>query len=315
MRGFYVGVLGMVEVTKPERLRARGGAWFRAGAAELHVGIEDGFVPARKAHPGIAVTDVDALARAVGRPAPGGLGRRDPGLRASTRMTRWATGSIPAGRDRVTARVGRRRCSVRRGGGAGLAPCLGAGVGAGVGWGSRAARASGAAASRARTARSARARSSDFSCSMRSAMAESDDVATGGGEAHEHAAAVARVRTSLDEPRAHEAVDAVGHGARGDERLLHELAGGELVGRARRRRRAPTARRTPSPRVVHEKAEPRARSRRRAGARPARASGGDTSRSGRSRRQAATMASTSSAGGRGRGHVATVVAVKSLDIE
>ena len=66
MRAFYVGVLGMTEVAKPERLRARGGAWFRAGSAEVHVGIEDGFVPARKAHPGIAVADVEALARLVG---------------------------------------------------------------------------------------------------------------------------------------------------------------------------------------------------------------------------------------------------------
>ena len=65
MRAFYVGVLGMTEVPKPERLRARGGAWFRAGAAEVHVGIEDGFVPARKAHPGIAVGDLEALAEAV----------------------------------------------------------------------------------------------------------------------------------------------------------------------------------------------------------------------------------------------------------
>ncbi|GAA5021766.1 VOC family protein [Terrabacter aeriphilus] len=82
MRGFYVGVLGMVEVTKPERLRARGGAWFRAGAAELHVGIEDGFVPARKAHPGIAVTDVDALARAVeAAGAPVAWDDAIPGLR------------------------------------------------------------------------------------------------------------------------------------------------------------------------------------------------------------------------------------------
>ncbi|MFC7594539.1 VOC family protein [Terrabacter sp. GCM10028922] len=65
MRAFYGGVLGMTEVEKPERLRARGGAWFRAGTAEVHVGIEDGFTPARKAHPGIAVADVDEVARAV----------------------------------------------------------------------------------------------------------------------------------------------------------------------------------------------------------------------------------------------------------
>ena len=65
MRAFYTGVLGMVEVAKPEALRARGGAWFRAGSAELHVGIEEGFAPARKAHPGIAVADVAQLAEDV----------------------------------------------------------------------------------------------------------------------------------------------------------------------------------------------------------------------------------------------------------
>jgi catechol 2,3-dioxygenase-like lactoylglutathione lyase family enzyme len=82
MRAFYVGVLGMTEVAKPDRLRARGGAWFRAGAAEVHVGIEDGFVPARKAHPGIAVGDVEALARVVeGAGAPVSWDENIPGLR------------------------------------------------------------------------------------------------------------------------------------------------------------------------------------------------------------------------------------------
>jgi catechol 2,3-dioxygenase-like lactoylglutathione lyase family enzyme len=82
MRAFYVGVLGMTEVAKPERLRARGGAWFRAGSAEVHVGIEDGFVPARKAHPGIAVTDVEALAAVVGAAgAPVTWDDNIPGLR------------------------------------------------------------------------------------------------------------------------------------------------------------------------------------------------------------------------------------------
>jgi catechol 2,3-dioxygenase-like lactoylglutathione lyase family enzyme len=65
MRAFYGSVLGMTEVEKPEALRARGGVWFRAGSAELHVGIEEGFAPARKAHPGIAVADVEQLAEAV----------------------------------------------------------------------------------------------------------------------------------------------------------------------------------------------------------------------------------------------------------
>lgn len=65
LRTFYGGVLGMAEVPKPPALAARGGVWFRAGRCEIHCGVEPGFVPARKAHPGIAVRDVDEAARRV----------------------------------------------------------------------------------------------------------------------------------------------------------------------------------------------------------------------------------------------------------
>jgi len=58
-RDFFVGVLGMIEVDKPPALAARGGAWFRAGSVELHLGLEDDFRAARKGHPGILVTDLD----------------------------------------------------------------------------------------------------------------------------------------------------------------------------------------------------------------------------------------------------------------
>lgn len=61
-RDFYTGVLGMTEIAKPVALAARGGAWFGAGGVELHLGVEADFRPARKAHPGISVTDLDALA-------------------------------------------------------------------------------------------------------------------------------------------------------------------------------------------------------------------------------------------------------------
>lgn len=61
-RDFYVGVLGMAELTKPPALAARGGLWVRAETLEIHLGVEDGFRPARKAHPGIAVGDLDMLA-------------------------------------------------------------------------------------------------------------------------------------------------------------------------------------------------------------------------------------------------------------
>jgi catechol 2,3-dioxygenase-like lactoylglutathione lyase family enzyme len=60
-RAFYGGLLGLEEVPKPEPLRARGGVWFRAGAQELHVGVEEPFAPARKAHPGLVAPDLPAL--------------------------------------------------------------------------------------------------------------------------------------------------------------------------------------------------------------------------------------------------------------
>ncbi len=85
MRDFYVGALGLTEVPKPVALQARGGVWFRAegpGAAELHVGIEADFRPAQKAHPGIAVADVDALAeRVAAAGAPVRWDGQIPGLR------------------------------------------------------------------------------------------------------------------------------------------------------------------------------------------------------------------------------------------
>ncbi|MDH6220533.1 glyoxalase [Streptomyces pseudovenezuelae] len=62
LRGYYVDVLGMTEMPKPPVLAARGGCWFRAGAVQLHLGIEADFRPARKAHPGLRVTDIEAYA-------------------------------------------------------------------------------------------------------------------------------------------------------------------------------------------------------------------------------------------------------------
>ncbi len=61
LREFYGGVLGMIEVTKPAALAARGGAWFRSGAVELHLGVDARFRPAGKAHPALLVDDLDAL--------------------------------------------------------------------------------------------------------------------------------------------------------------------------------------------------------------------------------------------------------------
>ena len=60
-RAFYGELLGLPEVEKPERLWARGGVWFRAGDEELHVGIEQDFTPAWKAHPALAVARASEL--------------------------------------------------------------------------------------------------------------------------------------------------------------------------------------------------------------------------------------------------------------
>jgi catechol 2,3-dioxygenase-like lactoylglutathione lyase family enzyme len=64
-RSFYAGLLGMTELPKPAVLAARGGCWFASGAAVLHLGVEEPFAPARKAHPALLVDDLDALAAAL----------------------------------------------------------------------------------------------------------------------------------------------------------------------------------------------------------------------------------------------------------
>jgi predicted GNAT family N-acyltransferase len=66
-RAFFAGVLGMQEIEKPAPLAVRGGVWFRCGPQHLHVGVEQGFVPAAKAHPALLVGagGIDELAERV----------------------------------------------------------------------------------------------------------------------------------------------------------------------------------------------------------------------------------------------------------
>jgi len=67
VRRFWADGLGLTEVDKPAALRGRGGVWFRAhdadGAvtAELHIGVEDPFRPAAKAHPALLLDSAEAL--------------------------------------------------------------------------------------------------------------------------------------------------------------------------------------------------------------------------------------------------------------
>lgn len=60
-RKFYGDLLGMAEVEKPEPLKSRGGVWFEFGSFQLHVGVEEPFSPAKKAHPAFLVDGYEAL--------------------------------------------------------------------------------------------------------------------------------------------------------------------------------------------------------------------------------------------------------------
>jgi len=84
LRGFYVRVLGLAEKPKPPALAPRGGCWFAGHGIELHLGVEDDFRPARKAHPGLLWPDLDALAARLseaGHPVRWAADGEVPGLR------------------------------------------------------------------------------------------------------------------------------------------------------------------------------------------------------------------------------------------
>jgi catechol 2,3-dioxygenase-like lactoylglutathione lyase family enzyme len=57
-RGFYGTLLGLQEVPKPEELASRGGVWFESNKLRLHLGVEEDFQAARKAHPAFLVSDI-----------------------------------------------------------------------------------------------------------------------------------------------------------------------------------------------------------------------------------------------------------------
>lgn len=76
-RTFYAGLLGVPEVAKPAQLAARGGCWFEDGVVRIHLGVEAGFVGARKAHPALLVVGLDDLVRRLrdaGHPVTAGDG-------------------------------------------------------------------------------------------------------------------------------------------------------------------------------------------------------------------------------------------------
>ena len=61
-RAFYCGVLGFVELEKPDSLKPNGGFWLQTGNLPLHIGVEDRFDRrSTKRHPAFEVVDLERL--------------------------------------------------------------------------------------------------------------------------------------------------------------------------------------------------------------------------------------------------------------
>jgi len=60
-RHFWVDLMGLAEVAKPAHLAVNGGCWFEGSGVSIHCGVEEAFLPARRAHPALLVDDLDTL--------------------------------------------------------------------------------------------------------------------------------------------------------------------------------------------------------------------------------------------------------------
>lgn len=60
-RAFFGGLLGWAEIPKPVSLQQRGGVWFQCGSHQIHIGVQQLFTPAAKAHPAFQVNGLQAL--------------------------------------------------------------------------------------------------------------------------------------------------------------------------------------------------------------------------------------------------------------
>lgn len=60
-RSYYGDLLGFPEISKPSSLRSRGGVWFQSHNLQIHLGVEEHFQPAKKAHIGYLVGNLDVV--------------------------------------------------------------------------------------------------------------------------------------------------------------------------------------------------------------------------------------------------------------
>jgi len=72
----------MTEIPKPPELAKRGGCWFQSGGVQVHLGVEEDFRPAKKAHPAFRCGDYDALVSKLRAAGVGVIDAEDiPGVR------------------------------------------------------------------------------------------------------------------------------------------------------------------------------------------------------------------------------------------
>ena len=76
-RRFFGELLGLTELAKPPVLAVRGGAWFQCGAQQLHIGAENDFRPAKKAHAALRLEDEASLETLRRRLEGAGVNTRD----------------------------------------------------------------------------------------------------------------------------------------------------------------------------------------------------------------------------------------------
>jgi catechol 2,3-dioxygenase-like lactoylglutathione lyase family enzyme len=91
-RLFFGELLGLAEIDKPASLAASGGVWFTVGSQQLHIGIQDPFVPTTKGHPALLVDPpgLDSLAaRLAGAGAPVNWDERLAGFRRFYTADPW----------------------------------------------------------------------------------------------------------------------------------------------------------------------------------------------------------------------------------
>lgn len=66
-REFYVDLLGLTEMPKPESLAGRGGLWLSTGTLGVHLGVDQDFHAARKAHLALEFDDLDPVRETLAR--------------------------------------------------------------------------------------------------------------------------------------------------------------------------------------------------------------------------------------------------------